>query len=181
MRLPLIIVASLLLAACGGVSTVRDTVGGGYVDLVGATVELHQALPVAAERARVFVQDGRAVSGFDHYRAHCAFEIRSVDHGGTSIAADNFRIVGVQQTLQQVVAVPDPSTRQLAAVGLAFGMFGLDSPYYYMGYHFTLHTDKQPEVMRMTCFGAYAAAYEVEPPTLGEIRAALGELATIVR
>ncbi|MCP5436475.1 MAG: hypothetical protein H6957_13515, partial [Chromatiaceae bacterium] len=48
-----IILASLLLAACQGSSTVRDTVGANrFIQLEGASVVLKQALDVPSGKAR---------------------------------------------------------------------------------------------------------------------------------
>ncbi|MCB1724360.1 MAG: hypothetical protein KDJ39_11780 [Gammaproteobacteria bacterium] len=181
MKTLFILFTAALLAGCQAMPTLRDTVGGGYVDLTGATLELHRALPIAAGRARVFVQDGAVTAGFDHYRTHCAFEIRGVDHDAVSIEPDAFRIAHVQQSLQQVVDASDPAAHQFAALAWLAGMDGDGSSSYYLGYHFTLYSARQPEVMRMTCYGAYQEPYDLEAPTLGEIRTALGDLATIVR
>ena len=162
----------------------RDTGAGRYVPLDGRQVQLREPLPVAASKARVFLQQGRdgrarAMSGgFDQYRPHCAFEIRSVDHQGVTIQPDTFQIVRVQHSLQQVV---EARRLQVAATDLAFIGPWSNSSSYHEGYHFTLYSERQPEVMRMSCYGAYAQPYELQPPTLAEIEAALSGYAVLVR
>ena len=49
----------------------------------------------------------------------------------------------------------------------------------YSGYHFWLASEKQPDVRRMTCYGVYAEAGDLSPPTLAEIRRALRGVAEI--
>ncbi|MCB1802198.1 MAG: hypothetical protein KDI82_10970 [Gammaproteobacteria bacterium] len=178
MRLVFCLVWIPLLAACQGGATLRDPLGGSWVDLAGATLALVQPLKVDAGRARVFVQNGVMVRGFDHYSPHCAFEIRSVDHAGVEIRPDEFQISQVSGSLQQVVALPPTGLQRVTAVA-AFG--GHDSSYYYLGYHFMLRSPRQPEVMRMSCYGAYAPPYELQAPNLAEIRATLHGIASIVR
>lgn len=175
-----IIVATLSLAACQGSSTVRDTAGANrFIQLEGASVVLKQTLDVPSGKARVFLQDGRVSSGFDSYRPHCAFEIKSVQHDGVAIAPDTFVITRVQDSLQQVVSA-EPV--RVAALRLAAGV-GIDggSSSYYQGYHFWLSSVAQPDVRRMSCLGVFAQPYELYPPTVEEIAQALGGIAEIRR
>lgn len=181
-----LVAAALLLAGCQQSATVRDSQAGGFVALDGAQLRLIEPLRVAAGRARVFIQDGGVPGdsrpllrgGFDQYRPHCAIEIDSVDHDGVTIEPDTFQIVRVQHSLQQVVErVP----RLFASLDVA-GLFGRDgSSSYHEGYHLTLYSERQPGVMRMSCYGVYAQPYELYPPTLGEMRAALAGVAEIRR
>ena len=45
--------------------------------------------------------------------------------------------------------------------------------------HFWFTSASQPDVRRMSCFGVYAEPYELYPPTVQEIRQALGSIAEI--
>jgi len=178
----------LTLVACQKSATVREAVGQGFVQLEGSQLVLKQPLLVPAGRARVFIQAGSSADapsrvlsgGFDHYRPHCAFEIRHVDHGGFTIEPDTFVIRWVQGSLERVVMA---DTLRLAALHLGMGV-GLDSggsSAYHQGYHFWLASERQPEVMRMSCYGVYAEPFELYPPTLQEIREALHGIAEIRR
>ncbi len=157
---------------------VRDSQLDRWVLLDGAQLQVRQALPVSAGKARVFVQDGAISGGYDNYRPHCAFEIESIDHDGVTIEPDTFQIVRVQRTLVQVV-----QARPLRLAGLwraGINGFGGSSSYH-EGYHFWIYSERQPQVMRMSCYGVYAQPYELHPPTLAEIGVALGGLAGIER
>jgi hypothetical protein len=178
-RVLLVSFAAWTLVACQQSSTVRDSAAGDvYRNVEGASLVLNQDLRVAAGKARVFVQDGAVVSGFNSYKPHCAFEIDSVRHDGVAIQADTFVISRVQASTQQVVSA-EPV--RLAALLLADGMGdgGGGSASYYEGYHFWLTSANQPNVRRMSCYGVYAQPYELYPPTLEEIRQLLGEIAEI--
>ena len=148
--------------------------------LDGAQLQVLQALPVSAGKARVFVQDGVISGGYDNYRPHCAFEIESIDHNGVTIEPDTFQVVRVQHSLVQVV-----QARPLTVAGPWRTFAGINgfggSSSYHEGYHFWVYSERQPEVMRMSCYGVYAQPYELEPPTLAEIGHALGGLAEIRR
>jgi hypothetical protein len=181
-RMKIIVLAvaiSLLLAGCQRSATVRDSQINRWVLLDGAQLQVRQALPVAAGKARVFVQDGVVSGGFDNYRTHCAFEIDNIDHDGATIEPDIFQVVRVQHTL-----VPVVQARPLMIAGpwRAAGIDGFGgSSSYHEGYHFWIYSERQPQVMRMSCYGVYAQPYELEPPTLADIRNALGGLAEIRR
>jgi len=173
-----ILSAAVLLAACqGGSLTVREVTGKNkFTRLEGASIVLNQELRVRAGNARVFVQDGQVGGGFNSYRPHCAFEIDSVQHDGFPIQADTFLISRVQGSIQQVVST-EPT--RLAALHLARGGMDGGSSSLYEGYHFWLSSENQPDVRRMSCFGVYAQPYELYPPTLEEIRQALGPIAEV--
>jgi hypothetical protein len=178
------VAAAVLLAGCQQSSTVRDDTFGHYRQLQGASLVLKQALTVPAGKARVFLQDGRegqgraiVGGGFDHYRTHCAFEIDEVRHAGFTIEPGTFRIERVQHSVTPVVMARPV---QVASLLLADGLDGEGTSAYYEGYHFWLSAPGQPGLRRLSCYGAYAEPPDLYPPTLGEIRAALGGIADIV-
>jgi hypothetical protein len=177
--LALIAFSSIVAAGCQSTATVRQGAGSPEIGLQRAEVVLERDIFVPAGRARVFVQGGEAISGggsvaaFDSYRPHCAFEIRSVDHEGYPIRAGVFRVTRVESTIVPVVSAAP------LRVAWSGGFVGGGSQAYYDGYHFWLSSDNDTEVRRMTCYGIYAEPYELYPPTLGEINAALGDVARL--
>jgi hypothetical protein len=127
----------------------------------------------------VYLQDGGVASdsaiisgGFDSYRPHCAIEIKRVDHDGFPVTAATFKVTLVQRTTTQVVS----NSRLLVA---AIGGLGGGSASYYDGYHFWLASDVEPEVRRMTCYGVFAQPFELFPPTIEEINAAIRGVAEL--
>lgn len=176
--------SALLLAACNRSASVLEAPGAAYRTLTGATLVLNQEVVVPAGRARVFIQDGGASVGgrsliggsFDQYRPHCGLEIRSIDHTGHPIRPDEFQITQVQGSLQEVVL---RAPLKVASLGLAGGMDDGGSTAYHEGYHFWLRSPTQPEVRRLSCYGAYAEPPDLEPPTLEEIGRALGDVAEL--
>jgi len=100
-----------------------------------------------------------------------------VSHDGFTIQPDTFSVIRVQGSMQQVV---QRRPVQLAALRLAGGFDGgMGGGAYHEGYHFWLESDRQPEVMRMSCYGAYAQFPDLRPPTLQEVTQALGAVATL--
>jgi hypothetical protein len=188
--LAIVVCSVLMLLGCQKSATVREAEGQqAFVQLQGAKLVLKRPLTVTTGSARVFVQGGSAADGggirvlsggFDQYRPHCAFEIRSVQHDGFTIEPDTFRIIQVQGSLQSVV-MSGPimvASLQLAGGG---GMDASGSSAYHQGYHFWLESERQPQVRRMSCYGVYAEPDRLQPPTLQEIRETLGDIAEIRR
>jgi hypothetical protein len=177
-RLAAVAVVALMLAGCQQNASIREDTFGSYTRIEEASVVLKRALRVPAGKARVYLQNAEAgvgdqvsAGGFNSYKPHCAFEISRVDHSGFEIKAETFAVTRIQKTV-----VPVVSRGPVMVAG--FGLWR-DSQAYYSGYHFWLASRTQPEVRRMTCYGVYAEPYELYPPTLIEINAALGAVAEL--
>jgi hypothetical protein len=177
-NLLIVLLSASLLGACQLSSTVRESASGNaFQQLEGARLVLNEPIRVSAGQARVFVQDGGVRPGFNSFKPHCAFEIKSVRHDGVVIEPDTFFVSRVQRSVQEVVSA---EPLRVAALWLADGIGGGGgSASYYSGYHFWLRSEVQPEVLRMSCFGVFAQPYELHPPTVEEIRFALGTVATL--
>ena len=169
--------SAAVITGCQTTGTVQQAASGAYIDLQQAEVVLEREIRVPAGKARVFIQGGEVISSdglsgaFDSYRPHCAFEIGSVDHDGYPIRAGVYRVTRVEPSIVPVV------TAAPVMVAWSGGFVGGGSQAYYDGYHFWLASETDPTVRRMTCYGVYAEPYELYPPTLGEINAALGDVA----
>jgi hypothetical protein len=183
--LAILFVSALILAACSTSSAVREAAGHGFLQLQGASLVLNRALTVPAGKARLFIQSGQAPGsrvsllggGFNQYQPHCSLEVRSVDHNGFEVRPDTFEITRVQASLQQVVSREPIRVAALRLAGMEGG--GDGSAMYHEGYHFWLASDRQPEVMRVSCYGVFAEPPDLQPPTLEEIRQALGDVAEL--
>jgi len=168
----------LLVAGCKQNASIREDTFGKYVQIGAASVVLKRDIRIPAGKARIYLQNEKAgtgdrmsAGGFDSYKPHCAFEISRVDHDGFEVKAETFVVTRIQQTVVHVVS-------GAPVMVAAFGLWGT-SQSYYSGYHFWLASDNQPEIRRMTCYGVYAVPYELYPPTLEEINAALGAVAEL--
>lgn len=151
--------------------------------------ELEQELMIPAGTARVFMQDGGVVGKrglgqgrYDLYRPHCALQIDVVDHSGFRVSPEIFEITRVERS---VVSIVDIGRQRLVASSARVGAFAGFGAYeggvdrLHDGYHLWLKSDEQPAVMRLSCYGIYAAPVDLYPPTLDEINAALGEVGTV--
>ncbi len=147
----------------------------------GYRLVLHRPVTVPPERARVFIQEGRVTgTGFDSYRVSCNLEVRRLSERPQVIEPDTFVVNRVQAFFEEV-ARNRWSPRRLAGLGLAGGEVDSGLSDIFRGWHFWLHSPRQPDVIRLTCRGVFAAPWEAVPPTLEEIAEALGAVATLKR
>ncbi|MEW6648500.1 MAG: hypothetical protein AB1450_14975 [Pseudomonadota bacterium] len=169
----------LTVVVLGGCATpVLDESAPGYRLPPGTAVVLQQDLAVPAGHARVFLQQGRVVAKhrLDVYRPHCNFEQRTVSDSTAVIAADRFTVTAVSEGEDFVV-------QRRFFVYAALSLAGDDtSPSQINRYfHYTLASSQQPGVMRLTCHGGFDLPGAAQLPSLADMRAALGEVASIER
>jgi hypothetical protein len=146
----------------------------------GSVVELRQALEVRPGTTRTWLQFGQALGGrFDRYAPNCNFEIWTIDHERSQhILPGDFVVRRVQNVREEVVRADAPL--RLAAWRLAEGGIDGGGPsMVYEGYHLWLENPQQRDVRRLTCRGAFADPWEAYPPSIDEMRAALGKIATL--
>ncbi|WP_456375121.1 hypothetical protein [Thiolapillus sp.] len=164
-----------LLVALGGCSswlpdyTAQDS---------GWRLVLKKPLTVSADNTRVFLQDGQMLPslGFNQYKPACNLEVRQLSSQVRTIEPDTF-VINRIQPLREEVASWRPV--QLVSLRLANAAVDTSPADIFLGYHFWLHSDKQPDVLRMTCRGVFAEPWEAEYPTLEEIAFVLGAYADL--
>ncbi len=181
-------VALFSLLMLGGCETlVRESMHTGWQEIPpGSTLTLNRSMLIPPGRARVFFvipknqRDARS-SGTG---TSCALEVRRIDQEAVqTIPAVSFRITRVQNTVALVSNEPpdgalDTTLRfRLAEHGGSSGDGG--SQMIRQGYHLWLQSAEAPNVMRMTCLGWLDEPASTRSPTLAEIRAVLGETATL--
>jgi hypothetical protein len=169
----------MALTACAP-ATIRDERSPYSRIPVGSTVILNQPLEIPRYHARVFIQDGRVVSksGLNQYYPHCNFEVRTVSDGAARIESDRFLVTGIRLDEVQVVRRPGPLL-MASLVLVDGGEDGGGPPPTSRLVHYRLHSERQPDVMRLTCHGGMAEQWEVAYPSLAEIREVLGGIVTL--
>ncbi|MDJ0807337.1 MAG: hypothetical protein QNJ78_10935 [Gammaproteobacteria bacterium] len=144
----------------------------------GTRIELHRPLSVPGGHTRVFLQRGEVVSkqGFDRYRPSCNFEIRTLAEQPRQILPEDFLVSRAQRETAEVVfhrAAP------LMLAGLNF--VGMDDglPMVVHSVHLWISSDRQPDVMRLTCRGAFGDPPNADPPSIAQMKQALGSYASL--
>ncbi len=169
---------ALFLSACGPL--VSDDPGSPYSQVpVGSSLSLHRTMEFPPGRTRVFFQNGEETERFDHYAPSCNLEIRKLDAEAIQyVAPAVYKVSRLQRHFEEVVRKGRPI--QLAMAGtqmLAMGMDG-GNMRIYDGYHLWLEGEDD-NLMRLTCRGIYAEMQDARPPSVNEIRTALGELMSL--
>lgn len=170
------------LVGCAAMEATRDPASPFFVIPVGSVIEVHQPLEITPGSARIWFQRGRATVGRDWYTPSCNLEIRTLDRDRTQTVMPGTFVIRRVQLMEEWVERRQ-SEVQLAAVGFAGGLLVGDydgGPMgMWRGYHLWLQSDEQPDVLRMTCMGGFAPAWEAMPPSLEDLRAILGDFASV--
>jgi hypothetical protein len=148
-------------------------------------LQLLRDVAIPDGRTRVFIQDGRLVRSIDEFVPHCALEIRHLHGPPRTVPAGVYPVRRIQQAVTEVVyGLP---SHRLAEVSVGVGVHigrtleeDASPPDIFEGYHFWLADTANVGLLRLTCFGARAAPYEVEPPTLAELVRVLGPVGRLI-
>jgi hypothetical protein len=174
-----LLMLTLLLAACSQRYMVSDDLAYAYnLPPVGSTLVLKRAVEIPAGEARIFLQNGKPMkkSDFDRYKPSCSFEVRKLADQPREIDPDSFLVTQVQRLTEQVVQRSAPSTGFVKVDVEAGG----GKPLVVHGYHLWLGSDRQPNVMRMTCLGAFDDLNRAVPPSLEDVKKTLGDYAELM-
>lgn len=171
--------ALLIMLALPGCNTlVQETEHGRWVEIGPETaLVLNEPIWIPEERTRVFFKNGKLSRNGASYQTACALEVRRIARDGPqALATGRFQIRRAQHFWTEVAArLQDWSV----FVQLAELSNGGGQPLIQTGYRFWLERTDAPDVMHLTCLGILAEPAEAYPPTMTEMRAALGELATL--
>jgi hypothetical protein len=125
----------------------------------------------------VFLQDGVVVAKreVELYQPHCNFEVRSVSAGDSRIEPDIFVVTALMEDEEEVVE--RQGIRRYASLVATADDMGVITLTRFVRH--TLQSARQPEVMRLTCHGGFAEPWQVDYPSISEIRQVLGKLVTL--
>lgn len=177
--IPGAILVLLLLVGCQ--TWMREADPGPWIPVqAGGTLTLSQPIPVPQDRARVFFLGGRLQPTGANQGPSCGIEIRTIPRDGPHlIPAGTYTVTRVQPYWTQVAASdPDPGPWG-PPLRLASATDGGGTPLIQEGYHLWLGGGPDPDVIRLTCLGLLDEMWRARPPTLMEIRSALGDLASL--
>lgn len=179
LTLTIAFVVASTLTAC--LLKVRTSAEGGFVDLApGSVLRLQRAVKIPQGRTRVFFHDGRPSIVASYDSPVCGLEVRTLDRGSDQIVKPGeFRVKRVENFWTEI-ASRDSEPVGIAQVRLvSYGGGSSSTPLIYQGYHLWLDSAEQPDVLRLTCIGLFSEMWEAKPPTLEEIEASLGSVATL--
>ena len=172
-----------LLFAVMGLSACQSgfqvgTGDGNFQGLSATSFELHQDIRIPPRQAHAAFQRGTREPGAGEFAPHCELEVRQVLEEAQTVRAGVFDITGVRGFTHYVRR---PARRIQLAAADGFQLVSDDSGEWIMlAWHFTLHSDEQPDVMRLICGGAYDYPYYARYPDIEDMRLALGDVGSIV-
>jgi len=168
------------ITACGA-ALVTDPTAKNYVPTPGSTVTVPKRIEVPGGQTRIFFQRGEIVKkakDLDYYKPNCNFEINTLAETPRYIEAGVYTVTRTTRRESEVVLFKPQQYAGLAIGGMASkGDDG--APMYFEEVRMTLRADQASDIRDLTCRGVMTDPVFVEPPTLAEIRAALGKYATI--
>ena len=178
MKPSITLLLSALLVGCSQNSLLKSPAAAHWrLPPVGTSVELHKPLSVPAGYTRVFLQRGEVVAKqrFDRYVPSCSFEVRTLSETVRDISPESFLVTRVQRESAEVVQQVYPLMQ--ASLDLAGRDDGL--PMIVLSVHLWISSDQQPDVMRLTCRGAFDDPPQAEPPSIEQMQEALGSYASL--
>ena len=168
------------ISACG-TALVTDPTSKNYVPTPGSIVTVPQRIEVPGGQTRIFFQRGEIVkklTAIDQYKANCNFEINSLAETPRYIEPGVYTITRTTQQLKEVAEFKLLRYASLALDGV-IARGGEGAPLYFSEVLMVLHSDKPSDIRNLACRGVFNDPAWVEPPTLEDIREALGKHATI--
>ena len=148
----------------------------------GMTFVLHQPVTIPAERSSLVIQDGEVIhGGASRYRPFCELIVDRLVDRPLLIEPDHFTIEQVrgQTRFTRRDAVP---IRLAVLASFRLASSGDDSlpPDVTETWRMRLHSPRQPHVILLICGGEEDNLERLaEPPTLAQMRAALGSVASL--
>jgi len=118
-----------------------------YAPPTGSTLRLQSPISIAPNEGKVLIQDGKIVTsywGVDAYYPNCTFELRNNAEVERIVEPDNFIITRVSRDTEDVML-------HLPAIVADSGSGGGGPPNTESITIMDLKSEKQPEVMRMSC------------------------------
>jgi hypothetical protein len=170
MRIPFLSSCLLLLTACANLPGYHYPTGPTPLPAV-TRITLNQPLTIRADRASEYIQDGevRPYNRISEYYPHCIFELRTPSESARTVQTDTFTVTTIRRDRFMAWA----SGRQFASGG-----DGGDYNMVMSSTVLSLHSDRQPEVFRLTC-QQLDEPYRVHHVTVAEMQKTLGGLITL--
>jgi hypothetical protein len=170
----------IFFTACSA-ALVTDPNARNYVPTPGTSVTVPQRIEVPGGQTRIFFQRGeivKKVSSLDLYKTNCNFEINTLAETPRYIEAGVYTVTRTTRREGEVVLFKPLQYASLAIGGMV-GKAGDGPPMYFEEVRMTLRSDQSSDIRDLTCRGAMTDPQFLEPPTLAEIREALGKHVTI--
>ncbi len=142
---------------------------------VGSVLVLHRNVTIPPGQTRAYFQRGRQVSSTDEYVPQCQLEVRDLRQVPQTVHPGRFVVTGLRRDARSVAYT---GGYRFVRVRGGDGDDGGTSMYM-VAWKLYLHSNAQPNVMWLLCGGAFDEPFWVKPPSVDDIRQALGKIASI--
>lgn len=171
-----VIVILLIMTLSGCQSAVLIESEGRYVEVVAKpSIEITQAIEVAPDSARAFLQNGKVISmaQLNLYDINCEIEINTVSESSQTIEPGIFNILAIAQEESPIVM-----NKSVMVASLTYA-WASDSPVDIKRYyHFSLSaqdSQSNSQVRALICRGAQDEPVNARLPTFEQMRLASGQ------
>jgi hypothetical protein len=175
-----ILLSILFLVTAHGCSrmAVTDPAALYYLPPPGSRVEVKQRLEVPPGMMRVYLQHGRIIakSARNDYAVNCNFEINSIGDMPRYIEPGEYIITRSQRRTDSIVGLEPVLVASLAT---SMAERGDGPPLMFEEIRLSLASTPPSDVRELACRGVMDYPAEILPPTLAEMRRALGDYAEI--
>lgn len=176
---PLTLPLLLVLAACQPLSS-YPVDSPWYQPPAGAEWVLNRSIEIPPDSATVRFQFGQIVRGLNEFEPNCVFELTTVRTTPQPVAPQTFVITKVRSGSSFRNSMRAPGLR---FVKTHLGADDSGPTRYFYKTEMFLRSDKQPNVLMLTCQHAWesgSSSFEYQrPPTVAEMREALGAYFTL--
>lgn len=169
---PMALFAALLAQGCAA-PTIVDENSHLYPPPVGTEIVFNTDVPIRPDRARATIQRGAIAPAVHPFDIWCQLEVRDVMPVEQTVRADTFTLHKVSRETTQVVQIDPP--QRVASAGVDGGSYSDVTQIW----HLWLSSPRQPNVRRLSCGGVFDSPSRAQYPSVLEIRAALGPVATL--
>lgn len=167
------VVLVLGLHACANLIP-KDENSPYYPVPAGSRLILHQDLRVPPDSARVYLQYGKLVAAPSTSDPYCQFEVNDVLPVVQTLKADEFVVRKTQMDLRHI------SLQNPLIMAAWHGSESDDADDVTLVWYVWLYSPRQPNVLRLICGGMFDQPYRARRPSINEIRAQLGDIASLI-
>jgi len=151
----------------------------------GSSVAINQPLTIESGNSKVYMQRGQAMSRIEHtYEPYCYFATKRPKAEmkiTATLQPTDFTVIKEYRRRDQTAAIPYEVATSIS-IGVSIGsgtwLARAEGGPQNLNYYMKLSNDSQSPVTALVC-GIYAQPDERGIPTLGEMKTAVGSLATI--
>jgi len=150
-----------------------------YQPAPGSEWVLNQVIEIPPDSATLRFQFGKIVHGVKDFETNCVFELKTVKDTPQRVEPDVFVMTKVRSGSSILRAARDAAP---GFVKVSSGSDDTGSIRYYYKTEMFLRSEKQPNVLMLTCQHAWdtGSSFQYErPPTIAEMQQALGAYFTL--